>query len=253
MGFEYKFDLSRTCVRHEMNRASNMVNIWKMPIEDSTKDSNFSLLLFLAGVSKIAPTVNTLLSVILYRWPFEILRPMIKKVATYYTPSQFLSSSAFLFLCATSSSFFLASNPSFARFILTALPNNCQCGERCLMEITHFLLLTSSSINKSLDCALNLVLKGGSKPWSFGSEFEIDTGRLKVLRTTLRAWLMTLSSSSRWSLSDSSDSACGKSKDIRKGRNRQRNIWRTFLRISKASGARAWEHLSGWMTRSQNV
>ena len=39
-------------------------------------------------------------------------------------PSQFLSSSAFRFFAATSSSFFLASRPSFARFILMALEVN---------------------------------------------------------------------------------------------------------------------------------
>lgn len=84
-------------------------------------------------------------------------------------PSQVLSSSAFLFLCATSSSFFLASNPSLARFIFTALIRKKEAfstGVECmtLTTATYFLLLTSSSINNCLDWALSLTLKEGSRP-----------------------------------------------------------------------------------------
>ncbi len=73
---------------------------------------------------------------------------------------------------------------------------------------THFLLLTSSSISRSLDCCLNCALNGGSRLPRRGSLGGVLGGRLLAFRTRIRAWFMTASNSSRFALSESSDSAC---------------------------------------------
>ena len=107
-----------------------------------------------------------------------------------YAPSQACSSSAFRFRAFTSSSFFLASNPSFARFILIA-----------------FLLRSSSSIRSSLLFARSRCLNVGLSPLSLWSSCGVVVGSSRASSTPFRAWLITASSSSRLSLSLSSVSA----------------------------------------------
>lgn len=111
-----------------------------------------------------------------------------------HVPSQFLSSSAFLFLLFTSSSFFFASSPSLARFIFIA-----------------FRLLTSSSINISRLLLLTIAFHSFPNDFIAGSESGVVLGKGGFIsrRRRVRAWLITASISSRRLESESSDSACG--------------------------------------------
>jgi len=129
----------------------------------------------------------------------------------YNVPSQTLSSCTLRFLFAISSSFFLASNPSFARFIFIALyiqqvEHQCSFIAYC---ITYFLRRTSSSIKSSLDCNRSRTLKGGSRFFRRGSVTGVEIGSSRALRMRWQACLIMASSSSRLSLSESSDSAWG--------------------------------------------
>lgn len=78
---------------------------------------------------------------------------------------------------------------------------------RDLVWVTHFRLRTSSSISSSFDFARNCSLKGGFISCNLGSSAGIVVGSASDLSRTLRAWLITASTSSRFFGSLSSDSA----------------------------------------------
>lgn len=96
---------------------------------------------------------------------------------------------------------------------------------RCAIK-TYLRRRTSSSMSISLAFARTRTLKGGSPiSRNLGSLSASDVDKFKLLRSSMRAWDITTSSSSRLFFSRSSDSACGR--HIRKSRNRKR--WQYLL------------------------
>jgi hypothetical protein len=108
-----------------------------------------------------------------------------------------------------------ASNPSLARFILTALRSSVpsMTDISSSWQRTHLLLRNSSSINSSFDFCRSCVLKGGVRPLRFGWSSGVEVGKDSPLSSVERAWLIPASSSSRFAVSPSSPSALNGEKD----------------------------------------
>ena len=172
-----------------------------------SKNVRFGFCLLFLVVCKVAPASYAFLSCLCWRQLMGYGRG--RDILHRNTPSQSLSSSAFLFFAATSSSFFLASKPSFARFILIALMDRWVTYRvNSKYTPTHFRLRTSSSINISFVFALNCSRNGGLSSFNLGSSSCVEEGSEWALSITNLASAISASSSSRFALSLSSDSAC---------------------------------------------
>ena len=172
---------------------------------ESAEKRDLRLFLLLGVRCEVPPVVHSL---------FSVLCMVMSAVGSRTTatgqdaPSHRASSSAFRFFAFTSSSFFRASRPSFARFILTALKQRQRLGQCVqMLHITHFRRLTSSSMRNSFDFARSCCRHVGVRFLSLGSSSRVVVGRPRFFSSTTRAWLMTASSSSRLVLSERSDSA----------------------------------------------